>query len=273
MAGERANSLSTRNLLVIADDFGLCPGVNRAVVNLHQTGRVQGTSLLVNGAAAAEATALAKNFPELQVGLHLCLVEEKPVADPKLLPNLAPEGTLPSHAKDLAGLLWSRKIPEDEIAIELEAQLCWMLDHGLKPTHLDSHQHTHVLGPVAKITAELAQRFSIPRIRDLSITHGGFGPDRRLSYLEETGLKMLASVAKSSHLEPYSKTALFFGLLESGHLTLAALQEMKNLPWVGTAELMCHPGYDDPAYNNYLHWQYNWVGDWQALNSWEGMEK
>jgi hypothetical protein len=60
-----------RRLTVNADDFGLSEGVNRGIVR----GIVTSTSLMVRGTAGPQASALARELPELSVGLHLDLAE------------------------------------------------------------------------------------------------------------------------------------------------------------------------------------------------------
>src|SRR5436190_3388019 len=65
----------TMILIVNADDFGMTPGVNRGIISAHESGIVTSTSLMVRGAAAAEAVELAREHPQLSVGLHVDLCE------------------------------------------------------------------------------------------------------------------------------------------------------------------------------------------------------
>jgi len=85
-----------KRLIVNADDWGLTPGVNRGIVRAFQHGIVTSASLLVTGSAFEEAVALARDFPSLDVGLHLALVEEQAVLPPEALPTLVDKtGRLP----------------------------------------------------------------------------------------------------------------------------------------------------------------------------------
>nr|WP_279158114.1 ChbG/HpnK family deacetylase [Pseudomonas corrugata] len=45
---------------------------------------------------------------------------------------------------------------------ELEAQWQRCLDHGLHPSHLDSHQHVHNIWPIGELVARFAARHSVP---------------------------------------------------------------------------------------------------------------
>ena len=62
--------MAGRKLIVNADDFGASAGVNRGVVEAHVRGVVTSTSLMVKGAGATGAAALARLHPRLGVGLH-----------------------------------------------------------------------------------------------------------------------------------------------------------------------------------------------------------
>ena len=60
----------TRTLVVNADDFGASEGVNRGIAHAHVHGIVTSTSLMVTGRAPEHAAELAREHPELGVGLH-----------------------------------------------------------------------------------------------------------------------------------------------------------------------------------------------------------
>ena len=90
-----------KQLIVNADDLGLTPGVNRGILRAFQDGIVTSASLLVTGSAFEEAVALAWQNPELDVGLHLTLVEERAVLGREILPTLVDEtGRFPRTSSD-----------------------------------------------------------------------------------------------------------------------------------------------------------------------------
>src|SRR6185437_10224955 len=64
--------------VITADDFGLSHEVNEAIVRAHKDGILTAASLMVSGAGAQEAVAIARKMPSLRVGLHLVLIEGRP---------------------------------------------------------------------------------------------------------------------------------------------------------------------------------------------------
>ena len=74
--------------MITADDFGADVAVNEAVEIAHRTGILTAASLMVGGAAVADAVARAKAMPALGVGLHLVLVDGRPVLPAEQVPAL-----------------------------------------------------------------------------------------------------------------------------------------------------------------------------------------
>lgn len=121
---------SPRRLCICADDFGLHPAVNEAVLHLVAMGRLQATSAMVGAPAwTTGAAALASiDAADLDVGLHLDLTEH-----PLTVP-----------ARRLAG--WLLQGPRNVQALlrEVHAQLdAFEQALGRMPAYVDGHQHVH----------------------------------------------------------------------------------------------------------------------------------
>src|SRR5690606_35856680 len=100
---------------------------------------------MVTAEAAEDAVAVARATPGLDVGLHLTLVEERPAAPPARIPTRLRDGRLlPSHAvvaaRGLAGR-WRASEAREELA----AQWARADALGVTPSHVDGHQHLHLL--------------------------------------------------------------------------------------------------------------------------------
>jgi predicted glycoside hydrolase/deacetylase ChbG (UPF0249 family) len=148
MAGNtRLSSLvSTKYLIVNADDFGQCEGVNRGIVTAHRRGIVTSASLMVRWPAASEATAYARDHPSLSLGLHVDLGEKA------------------FRAGEWVSV-YSVVPLQDMTAIT--AEVSRQLDFfrrlmGCDPSHLDSHQHVHLREPVRTVLIDVARQLGIP---------------------------------------------------------------------------------------------------------------
>lgn len=118
---------------------------------------VRSTSLLVTMPRAAEAAALARREPALEVGLHLDLVEGTPVSDPADVPTLVDaDGRFLGLARLFAGVAGGR-VRASEIAIEVRAQVRHARALGTPALAWDSHQHTHLLPQIARVVGALAR--------------------------------------------------------------------------------------------------------------------
>ena len=154
-----------KQLIVNADDFGYTCGVNRGIVDAYRTGILTSASLMANGAAFEDAVERAKAEPGLDVGCHVNLVEGLPLSPSAEIPHLVgPEGRFHS-ASGLALRLVANTIPVVELERECMAQVEKLHRAGIRPSHLDTHKHTHLHPRVASVLARMAQHFSIGWIR------------------------------------------------------------------------------------------------------------
>ena len=71
-----------------ADDFGISQGVNDAIFKAHTEGILNSTSLMINQDFAADAVQKAKQMPDLKIGLHINLTNQKPASNPDEIPLL-----------------------------------------------------------------------------------------------------------------------------------------------------------------------------------------
>lgn len=200
-----------KQLVVNADDFGFTPDVNQGIVEAHQKGILSATTLMANGEAFEDAVRLARENPRLDVGCHLVLIGGQ-----SLVPPFAP---LPASVPELLRGIAARRLPIHE---ELRAQVRKIMDAGIRPTHLDTHKHTHLAPPVLAAVARVAEEFGIRWVR-------------RPFPVVRPYLRVL----KRHHCRT---TDRFAGFRLTGRFHTAELVELiRNLP-EGLTEFMCHPG-------------------------------
>jgi predicted glycoside hydrolase/deacetylase ChbG (UPF0249 family) len=253
-------------LIVNGDDFGRTEGLTRGVVEAHERGILTSTSLVASSLHFDLAVSLAKQHPDLGVGVHLVIDEYDPLSSPGSINSLlTPGGSF--HARHVA--LWKilvGQISPDECLREWEAQIERVVDAGLKPTHLDGHGHCHASPTLAGLVADLAKRFGIGAVRIPSEQFwrrgeaGKFEPRRHL----EKALLNTACMRPRTHWKGRLQSPdHFFGFMDAGRFSPAALDGVARSLIPGVSELMAHPALDneDPPYGL----AYDWRADFDAL--------
>lgn len=226
---------SRTTLVVNADDFGFTRDVNAGIVEAHQRGVLTATSVMANGAAFEDAVGLALENPGLDIGCHLVLTQGESLARP---------GTpLPAT---LSELLWALALGRVPVYDELAAQVRRIVAAGLRPSHLDTHKHTHVLPSVLAAVVRLSQEFAIPWVRrpfDFPMRAGSTAipPGVRItSRLLGIPRKRFDTVLAAHGCR---STDHFAGFRLTGRLRTAELTALIGQLPPGTVEFMCHPGH------------------------------
>ena len=236
-------------LIINADDFGLCRGVNSAVAKAHNEGVLTSATLMANMPGAAEAVEIAKKTPSLGVGVHLNVLEGPAMSEDnqvKILLNN--KGCFRYSAGKLALMIMVSGNVRKAVEIELTSQIQWIIDSGIRLTHLDSHKHFHCFGPISRIVCRLAEHFNISAIRwpfeaanvcktpwpETSIE------DKKRAFVVRTMAKL--SRRTSSH---FIKTDAFYGLAHTGRIDGKFWPALASESLGGIVEVMTHPGFAD----------------------------
>ncbi|CDF95881.1 MULTISPECIES: ChbG/HpnK family deacetylase [unclassified Pseudomonas] len=150
-------------VIINADDFGLSLGDNAIIQSAFKAGVISSATLMVNTPGFEQACKMARH-PMLRgrIGLHFNITHGSPLS-----PSIASRRTfcdangefdlslsrlaLRLGAKDLAAVLE-----------ELQAQWQRCLDYGVRPSHLDSHNHVHNIWPIGEVVARFAARQGVP---------------------------------------------------------------------------------------------------------------
>ncbi|MGI4828212.1 MAG: ChbG/HpnK family deacetylase [Janthinobacterium lividum] len=241
-------------LIVNADDFGLTPGVNQAITELHTAGVVTSATLMARGDAFAHAVELAHAHPTLGVGCHIVLTDGQPVSSPETISSLlARDGrSFRPVLRDFVVAVLRGRVKREDIRREAVAQIQTLQRAGIRVTHLDTHKHTHVLPQVAGPLLEAAEITGIPAIRNpfeanWSLRFGYSKPFRLLAVVLTRLLRrsfLARKALRSGHIVTTNGT---IGISATGRLDEPVLRKILNALAArdGTWELVCHPGYND----------------------------
>ena len=265
-----------KQLIVNADDFGLHSAVNQGIIEGYEKGCIRSTSFVAAGSAAEEAAELARVHPGLGVGIHLTLVAERPVLPPSQVPSLIGENghLLADHTAFIRRYMLGG-IRMEELYAECEAQILLARKMGIHLTHIDSHQHLHVLPCVIQVVLSLAKQYGLTKMRlpaEPFLFTGGY-PTSVGRYVAKCGLTSCARIAKSAiYRAGISTPDFFFGMLAGGHLyTQHFLTILRALP-DGVSEIMAHPGKDNRVLDDMYHWAYHWEEELASVTSAEAMK-
>jgi predicted glycoside hydrolase/deacetylase ChbG (UPF0249 family) len=241
-------------LIVNADDFGLTPGVNRAIIEARQRGIVTSATLMANSAAFDDAVRLAKENPALAVGCHVVLMDGEPLLPREQVDSLLSDRRL---RPDFASFAWSAlrgRISPDHIEREATAQIRKIQSAGIVVSHFDAHKHAHMLPMVlrpllraAKACGVRALRNPFVPLRPLAYAHLFRRPKLWKRYTEVKLLRGWYDAFRRAVAEAGMVTTEgSFGVVSTGALDLPLFKAIAGCIPEGSWEFVCHPGYNDP---------------------------
>src|SRR5262245_42789961 len=183
-------SKSKATLIVTADDFGLSPQVNEAVERGHCEGILSAASLMVGAPAFDDAVRRALTLPKLGVGLHVTLLDGRPVLSTDNVPELVgADGRFFSDLASLGTKLYFSRELRRQASAEIEAQFQRFADAGLAPDHINAHKHFHLHPVVLDMILEFVPDLGSPPIRvPFEPFASSFGANR-----DRTASRMLAA--------------------------------------------------------------------------------
>jgi len=150
-----------RRIWLCADDYGIAPGVNAAIRDLIERGRLNATSVMVvapsfTRQSAAMLAALNSAGPRAAIGLHVTLTgplrpktaDYTPAVDGAFLPLGA---TL--------RLAMQQRLDMSALTREIEAQFVAFSEaFGRPPDYVDGHQHVHLFPQVRHAVLDATRR-------------------------------------------------------------------------------------------------------------------
>jgi len=155
-----------KRLVVTADDFGASPEVNDAVERAHRDGILTAASLMVAGNAAADAVALARTLPTLGVGLHVVLVDGRPVLPADRIPALVDAtGKFRTDMTRAGVTIFTSPAARRQLAAEVEAQFAAFAATGLALDHVNAHKHFHLHPTIAGTILKVGRRLGMRAVR------------------------------------------------------------------------------------------------------------
>lgn len=155
---------------VVADDYGISNAVNRAIRAAVRRGEISIVSILANFVKPKELRKL-QALPGVRFSVHFNLIEGRPISPVQMVPTLLNRDGKFYPTFWFVIRLFLGLVRPEEIQIELKAQL-EKLSRQIPITHVDSHQHTHLLKPVWEGMQPLILEAGITQVRGFhSVTY------------------------------------------------------------------------------------------------------
>jgi len=236
-----------RRIWLCADDYGISPGVNRAIRKLVERGRLNATSVMVAAPhlgddEAHELGLLNTGEPRVAIGLHVTLTGRfKPLSDryhPQSHGHFISNGQLLSRAM-------ARRLNPNLLTLEIATQLRTFLEiFGRPPDFVDGHQHVQLLPQVRdaflRVVAETAPRAwvrqcgRVPGVRSLQ--------DRKALVIDVLNLGFRSQAARLG-LATNPAFAGAYAFTDKADFAAIFPRFLAGMPDGGL--IMCHPGFVD----------------------------
>jgi hopanoid biosynthesis associated protein HpnK len=192
---------------------------------------------------AEDAVARARRLPGLRVGLHLVLVEGRPVLPAERVPDLVDGQGFFRQNMVRAGVdFFFRPAVRRQLAAEIEAQFQAFAATGLALDHVNAHKHFHLHPTIARLMLESgrrhgarAMRVPLEPVSILSQIEGG--ARHRTGIVGPWARRLRRRLGKAGMTTPDQ----VFGLAWSGAMTAPRLAGiLAHLP-EGLTEIYLHP--------------------------------
>ncbi len=155
-----------KRIIITGDDFGLAIPVNEAIEKAHQEGVLTTTSLMVGEAHFQDAANRARRNPSLRVGLHLTLVEGRPVSPPKQIPDLVDaNGEFSTHLVRAGFNFFFNPRIRRQLEAEIRAQFEAFRKTGLALDHVNAHNHMHLHPTVLRLMLKVGKEYGLKAVR------------------------------------------------------------------------------------------------------------
>ena len=158
--------MKNKNLIITADDYGMCTIVDKAIDDCIEAGLLTSTNVIVNMEDLDAARTLRQRYPFISVGLHWNVTSGKPVCNPVDVPTLVDEKTgcfwkVPEFLKRFK----SGAINKEELKKELVAQYNVFVGLCGQPDYWNTHQNSSVSFATNKFFNQTAQSLGIYKTR------------------------------------------------------------------------------------------------------------
>lgn len=218
----RAKGPGVIEKIINADDFGASREINAAIAKAYREGCLNSTSLMVDGAAASEASEFARANPKLNVGVHLEI-----------------EG---GFVKLLLRSIFVRRALKDWAESEMRRQIENARGMGVRVSHLDSHRHVHMIPALFSVAQKLQREYGIARLRVVNESFWRtFTTTWNFGCFFDGGVVKYAILKSFYYLNGAKSGTYFYSVVHTMHLWGRNAARVRVPKGFGAVEIGIHP--------------------------------
>ena len=218
--------IKEKNIILCADDYGLSPEINTAIINLAAKQRISAVSCMVNMPYCDPKPLLNRKVHEnVSIGLHLDLSEKKSSRDFR---HLMLDSFLPKKNRNL----FTKEITNQITLFEKK--------FGFLPEFIDGHQHVHQFNHINKSLISVLEKKQFTFSDNFWIRSVSIKPFQKYARIKSCIIFIL-SLRSNKRLKKFNINSSFFGLnsFESSNQQEMFSHWMKHSKNNGL--IMCHP--------------------------------
>lgn len=214
-------------IIINADDLGANEQVNTPTFELMSLNKITSATLMANGNAIEQAITQSRDYNQCSFGVHLNIVDRVPLSSADGLQDIL------DMAGNFNGKVENTHLTKkliNSIKAEFCCQIEYLLSHGIKLSHIDSHQHTHTIPALFPIIKLLQKKYNIKSVRlSRNIQYSG----KPYPFVKYAKKRIFNLALRYYH---FTKTTDGFTDLRSFHKNAGAVN-----PHFKTLEIMVHP--------------------------------
>lgn len=223
----------SKRLIINADDFGLNSTVNKAILELADSGSITSTTILANMVKQPELC-LLRNTP-VGTGLHVNLIEGYPVSVARDINTLVNKKGFFYPASQLWTRVLAGYVNPQHIKLEIEAQYKMLIESKITVSHADSHQHLHQYPFLGAIICDVLTYLGISKIRYCNPKqYRGL----RMLIVKGMGLSTIRNLGPFQHPEGL---ITFFSAYPAKKYNMLEKEIEKSFQHHSCLEIMTHP--------------------------------
>ena len=237
-----------KQIILNADDLGFSLGVNEAILKANTEGYLSHASLMANTTYFHHAIEeIIPKCPQLKVGVHVNLTCASALSSEN---SLTADGELKNTFVTLLFRRKTKRVLED-LEKEIELQILKIKNVGVNISHIDGHEHVHIIPSINKIVRKLAKKHSIKRVREINenIIESYRFNGRTASFANVIKLFLLKFL---SFFNENSREVGFYSMLNTCEINgINLFPCLENINNYKIVEIMVHPGIlglDSPEY-------------------------